>query len=211
MNLLKGDPIKAKRYRRFKGDNTSIDDRGTPEQRLGDALVNQGRDTGDLLDLLSSQGSKEYIRELPSFGFNFGEEETDSPEYYYSSPGRGRAFVGGNGMTMYQPPSKEEGQYQGTGRAVLPDDLEYIMGGNSPASSSQLRNAAQMLRDPAIMQYFMDIYSEAGRARKPNTITLKPKKQKTSGSGGCNTLHIVDGKPRWKRDSSCKDPKSWQQ
>ena len=201
----KGDAPPAKpRY--FYSDN-EITNMGTAEQRLGDALVSGGKDVNDLMTLLNVMGTDEYI--APSaFNIDFGDTEG---EYYEPlSQSRGRAYADPTGMAMYQPPSEEEGLYEGTGRTPTKEDVREIAG-TTTAKSSDLTKAAKLLRDPAVLRYFMDIENEAGEARDPNIITLKPKRQKTSGTGGCTTLHIIDGKPKIKIDPSCRGPKSWQQ
>lgn len=185
-----------------------MDNLGTAEQRLGDALVSGGKDTRDLMTLLNVMGI-EQTAPLSGFNIDFG----DNAEGAYYEPlaaSRGRAYTGPTGMAMYQPPSEEEGMYEGTGRIPTKEDVKEITG-TTTASSSDLTKAAKLLRDPAVLNYFMDLYNEAGDARDPDTITLKPRKQKTSGNDGCTTLHIVDGKPKIKIDPSCRGPKSWQQ
>lgn len=181
---------------------------GTAEQRLGDALVSGGRDVGDLTTLLGAMNSPTYVRPLTS-SFSFGGEDPDDSGYYMSrSKPSGRAYLSGNGMPLYQPASeKEEGMYEGTGRAITSEDVLGIMGSNASVPNSQLSKVSKLLRDPAVLQYFMDIYGEAGQARRPDTITLKNKKQdvRVGGKNDCNTIHIVDGIPMRKRDPSCKD------
>lgn len=192
--------------RRYSYSDKELD-LGTPEQRLGDALVSGDKDVGDLMTLLSVMGSGEYVSPSP-FNIDFNANESD----YYEprSTSRGRAYVSPVGTSMYQPPSKEEGEYQGSGRAPTRDDVMEILG-STTAKNSDLSKVARLLRDPAVLNYFMDLYDEAGTARKPDTVKLKNKEQKTSGRDGCNTIHLVKGKPVIKRDPSCKSSKSWQQ
>ena len=180
---------------------------GTAEQRLGDALVSGGRDVGDLTTLLGAMNSPTYVRPLTS-SFSFGGEDPDDSGYYMRrSRPSGRAYLSGNGMPMYQPASEEEGMYEGAGRAITSGDVLGIMGSNASVPNSQLSKVSKLLRDPAVLQYFMDIYGEAGQARRPDTVTLKNKKQdvRVGGKNDCNTLHIVDGVPMRKRDPSCKN------
>ena len=184
-----------------------MDNLGTAEQRLGDALVSGGKDVGDLMTLLNVMGADKY--EAPS-GFNIDFGDAEGSYYEPLANSRGRAYAGPTGMAMYQPPSDEEGMYEGMGRVPTKEDVKEIAG-TTTARSSDLTKAAKLLRDPAVLNYFMDLYDEAGEARDPDVITYKSKKQKTSGKGGCATIHLVDGKPKIKIDPSCRGPKSWQQ
>jgi len=175
---------------------------GTAEQRLGDALVSGGRDTGDLMTLLGAMRGGRYTK--PSgFNIDFSPEE----DYYNRrSEPSGRAYLSGTETPLYQPASEKEGMYEGTGRAITGEDVLSIMGSNASVSNSQLSKVAKLLRDPAVLQYFMDIYGEAGEERRPDIVTLKNKKQdvRVGGKNDCNTIHIVDGIPMRKRDPSCK-------
>lgn len=189
---------------RYVSDRES--DLGSPEQRLGDALINQDRRTNDLLMLLNAMGSGEQERILPQmFSFNDSEDgERSGPSTDYSPSGR--AYTR-NGRVMYQPISKEDPtRYEGTGRTIRPSDLYDILGGQSNLSGKDEREVLSMLSDPSVMQFFMDVYGEAGDARRPNTLTLKPRMNTefTTGEHGTNY-----GQKKPKADKSCKGDKCW--
>jgi hypothetical protein len=132
----------------------------TPEQKLVQALRSQGRGAEDLLTLLQAMRSPtEQERRTAMF----------SDEPTYEAPGR--AYRTTADRVLYQP-ATEEGELQGTGRAIGRGDVRTITGGRSELSSRQETDIARMLRDPAVMRFFMDVYGEAGKARKPRTATL---------------------------------------
>ena len=184
---------------------------GTAEQRLGDALVSGGKDVGDLMDLLSVMGTTAPQKQS---GFNINFDA--SPDDYYNpiNTAAGFSYVGESGQSMYQPPSVEEGKYLGTGRMPTADDV-WDIAGTTTASSSQMRNAAKLMRDPAVMQYFMDMYSEPAKAYSPNTVTLRNKAGSTERSEGSkNGVQCTSGKPLWlQRLMGCppNKTKSWTQ
>lgn len=185
---------------------------GTAEQRLGDALVSGGRDVGDLTNLLSVMGTVAPQKQS-GFSINFDA----SPDDYYNpaNTAAGFSYVGGSGQSMYQPPSVEEGKYLGTGRMPTADDV-WDIAGTTTATKSQMTDAAKLLRDPAVMQYFMDMYSEPAKAYSPNTVALKNRgggneRNKDQGQSQCG-----DGKgmPLWlQRLIGCNPNKmkSWTQ
>jgi len=197
---IKKDPVKNRMY------NRRDENMGTPEQRLGDALQSGGKDVNDLMDLLSAMNSQR--REGPSlfslYNMTPEERERDEREYYDRSPSRGRSYMSGNGMTMYQPESENEGEYLGSGRLPTVSDVESILG-RGAASSSQMRNVSKLFRDPAVMQYFMDIYGEAGRSYRPNTANLKyggnRGTERSTGSQGVN--HLWCGMDKSDRGENC--------
>ena len=132
----------------------------TPEQKLVQALRSQGRGAEDLLTLLQAMRSPtEQERRTAMF----------SGEPTYESPGR--AFRGPGGRVLYQP-ATEEGELEGTGRAIGRGDVRTITGGRAELSGRQETDVARMLRDPAVMRFFMDVYGGAGKARKPKVATL---------------------------------------
>lgn len=202
MRPVKKDPITRRMYQRTGADVGLEDERlGTPEQRLSDALYSGGRNAGDLMDLLSAMGTPPRQSSLAFY--NMSPEESNR-EYHYRAPARGRAYMSGNGMTMYQPMSETEGEYLGSGRLPTMGDVASILG-PSGASNSQLRNVSTMLRDPAVMQYFMDIYGEAGRSYNPNTVKLgyggNRDPQRSTGSQGVN--HLWVGMDKSDRGENC--------
>lgn len=100
---------------------------------------------------------------------------SDEPEPEYQAPGR--AFRGPGDIVLYQP-ATEERELEGTGRAIGRGDVRTITGGRAELSGGQESDVARMLRDPAIMRFFMDVYGEAGKARKPTVSKLRrPKSQ----------------------------------
>lgn len=140
----------------------------TPEQKLVQALRSQGRGAEDLLTLLQAMRSPtEQERRTAMF----------SGEPTYEAPGR--AFRGPGDRVLYQP-ATEEGELEGTGRAIGRGDVRTITGGRAELSGRQETDVARMLRDPAVMRFFMDVYGSAGKARNPRTGTLsggKPSKE----------------------------------
>jgi len=153
MITKKGDPSGPK-YRKAREKEQ------TPEQKLVQALASQGRSSEDLLTLLQAMRSPtEQERRTAMF----------SGEPTYEAPGR--AFRGTGDRVLYQP-ATEEGELEGTGRAIGRGDVRTITGGRAELSSGQETDVARMLRDPAVMRFFMDVYGEAGKARKPRTVKL---------------------------------------
>lgn len=136
----------------------------TPEQKLVQALYSAGGDSGDLLSLLGAMRSESNLEKRQAM-FN---------DQAYSGPS-GRAYIGSMDKAYYQP-QNEQGEYIGTGRLATAGDVQAITGGRAPMSKSELSKVSRMLHDPAIMQFFMDIYGKAGKARKPNVTTLKTPK-----------------------------------
>lgn len=137
----------------------------TPEQKLVQALASQGRGSKDLMYLLSAMRSPTPQEQRAAMF---------TGEPVYSAPGR--AFRGPNDMVMYQP-ANEAGELEGTGRIVSSRDVRTITGGRGELSSRGEIEVANMLRDPAVMRFFMDVYGEAGKARKPNVTSLKTPKR----------------------------------
>lgn len=132
----------------------------TPEEKLVQALRSQERGAGDLLTLLQAMRSPTEIERRAAMF---------SGEPLYESPGR--AFRGPGDRVLYQP-ATEEGELEGTGRAIGRGDVRTITGGRAELSGRQETDVARMLRDPAVMRFFMDVYGEAGKARRPRTATL---------------------------------------
>lgn len=202
MRPIKKDPVTGRMYQRTGADVGLEDERlGTPEQRLSDALASGGKDTGDLIDLLSAISTPQRSKSLAFYDMS---PEESNRQYYYRSPAAGRSYVSGNGMTMYQPASENEGEYLGSGRLPNIEDVRSILGGGS-ASNSQLRKVATLLRDPAVMQYFMDIYGKAGKSYKPNTTKLgyggNRDTERSTGSYGVN--HLWVGMDKCDRGENC--------
>lgn len=153
MITKKGDPSGPK-YRRAQEKEQ------TPEEKLVQALRSQGRGAEDLLTLLQAMRSPtEQERRTAMF----------SGEPLYEAPGR--AFRGPGDRVLYQP-ATEEGELEGTGRAIGRGDVRTITGGRAALTGGQESDVARMLRDPAIMRFFMDVYGEAGKARRARTATL---------------------------------------
>ena len=195
------------------------EERGTNVQRLVDAMQSQGASAGDMMDLLSSMRAGTGESAPVSFRMPdsmLSEEELAArreeqeaaarAEAARTTDDKGRVFIDASGRAMYQPPSGQEGRFMGTGRLPSASDVMTITGGSSQMRPSQERNVAKLLQDPAVMQYFMDIYGEAGRAYKPNTVRLKyggdrDPKRSTGGAVG----HMSDRDPRSTWDPSCKD------
>ena len=202
MRPVKKDPVTGRMYQRTGADVGLEDERlGTPEQRLSSALYSGGRNVGDLTDLLSAMGTSPRPTSLAFY--NMTPEESNR-EYHYRSPAAGRSYVSRNGMTMYQPMSETEGEYLGSGRLPTMEDARSILG-NGTASNSQFRNVATMLRDPAVMQYFMDMYGKAGRSYNPNTVKLgyggNRDTERSTGSYGVN--HLWVGMDKCDRGENC--------
>ena len=144
---------------------------GTSEQRLGDALVSGGSGVGDLMDILSVMGVSPQEKPVGGgFNINFN----TSPDEYYNPrhTASGHSYVGDSGQAMYQPLADNGTEYLGTGRMPTAADV-WDIAGTTTAKNSQMTNVAKLMRDPAVMQYFMDMYSGPAKAYSPNTITLK--------------------------------------
>ena len=160
----------------------------TPEQKLVQALRSQGRGAEDLMYMLSAMRSPtEQERRTAMF--------SDTP-VGYESPGRAYR---GSGDKVYYQPADEQGELIGTGRLPTTEDMRAITGGRGELSSKGEREVAQMLRDPAVMRFFMDVYGEAGKARNPRTSSL---------SGGNPTQNCQPDRTG-KIPESCKKGGSW--
>lgn len=176
MITKKGDPSGPK-YRKAREKEQ------TPEQKLVQALASQGRGSEDLLMLLQAMRSPtEQERRTAMF----------SGEPAYSAPGR--AFRGPGDRVLYQP-ATESGELEGSGRAIGRGDVRTITGGRAEMSGRAEGEVAKMLRDPAVMRFFMDVYGEAGKARKPKVATLSRGKS----AGDCE-IEFQSGKV----SSECK-------
>lgn len=180
MRIKKEDPYGPK-YREA-GESEQ-----TPEQKLVQALASQGRGAKDLMYLLSAMRSSTPQEQRAAMF-------TGQP--VYSAPGR--AFRGLGDRVMYQP-ANEEGELEGTGRAIGRGDVRTITGGRGELSSRGETEVAKMLRDPAVMRFFMDVYGEPGKARKPRTASL---------SGGKPTENCQPDR-RGKVPASCKGGGTW--
>lgn len=199
------------------------EERGTNVQRLVDAMQSQGASSGDMMDLLLSMRAGTGESAPVSFRMpdsmlseeelaeRRAEEEAKArAEEAMNTDSKGRVFVDASGRAMYQPPSGQEGRFMGTGRMPSAADVMTITGGDAVMRPSQERNVARMLQDPAVMQYFMDIYGEAGKAYKPNLAKLKyggdrDPQRSTGGAVG----HMSNRDPRCEWDPSCKDEKNY--
>lgn len=160
----------------------------TPEQKLVQALRSQGRGAEDLMYMLSAMRSPtEQERRTAMF--------SDAPAGYESP---GRAYRASGDRVYYQP-ANEEGELLGTGRIPTASDMRAITGGRGELSSKAEREVTQMLRDPAVMRFFMDVYGEAGKARNPRTSSL---------SGGKATKDCQPDRTG-KVPDSCKKGGSW--
>lgn len=159
----------------------------TPEQKLVQALASQGRGAKDLMYLLSAMRSSTPQEQRAAMF---------TGEPVYSAPGR--AFRAAGDRVLYQP-ATEEGELEGTGRAIGRGDVRTITGGRGEISSRAEIEVAKMLRDPAVMRFFMDVYGEPGKARKPRTASL---------SGGKPTENCQPDR-RGKVPASCKGGGTW--
>ena len=106
----------------------------TPEEKLVQALRSQERGAGDLLTLLQAMRSPTEIERRAAMF---------SGEPLYEAPGR--AFRGPGDRVLYQP-ATEEGELEGTGRAIGRGDVRTITGGRAELSGRQETDVARMLR-----------------------------------------------------------------
>jgi hypothetical protein len=152
---------RPKKKDRFKPRYAKAKDKEqSPEERLVDAIASQDRGSESLLYLLESMRSptsEERTAEM------FDPSRRFTP--------MGRAFEK-NGRVMYQGPSETEGQYSGSGTLPTRQDIREITGGRGDMSSRGEIQVAKMLRDPGVMRFFMDLYGEAGKKRRANTVSL---------------------------------------
>lgn len=159
----------------------------TPEQKLVQALASQGRGSEDLMYLLSAMRSS-TPQEKRAAMF--------SGDSAYEAPGR--AYRVSGDRAMYQP-ATEEGELMGTGRLPTKEDVRSITGGRGQLSSKAQSEVAKMLRDPAVMRFFMDVYGEPGKARRVRTASL---------SGGKPTENCQPDRTG-KIPESCKGGGTW--
>ena len=118
----------------------------TPEEKLVQAIRSQGRGAQDLMYMLSAMRSPtEQERRTAMF--------SDAP-VGYESPGRAYR---GSGDNVYYQPANEEGELMGTGRIPTAEDMRAITGGRGELPSRAEREVTRMLRDPAVMRFFMVI------------------------------------------------------
>ena len=157
----KKDHFKPK-YARAKGKEQS------PEERLVDAIASQDRGSESLLYLLESMRTPTDMERRA---------EMFDPSRRFNP--LGRAFEK-SGKAMYQRPSETEGKYIGSGGLPTSKDVSEITGGRGDTSSRGQAQVAKMLRDPAVMRYFMDLYGESGKQRKVNTVSLGGRGQSDS-------------------------------
>jgi len=132
----------------------------SPEERLSDAIASQGRGSKDLMYMLSAMRSPTALER---------KAETFDPSLRFTP--RGRAFEK-NRKVMYQRPSDVEGKYEGSGGLPTRGDVRKITGGRGYIGSRGETEVAKMLRDPAIIRYFMDLYGEAGKKKRAKTTSL---------------------------------------
>lgn len=132
----------------------------SPEERLADAIASQGRGSESLLYLLESMRSPTSEERRA---------EAFDPSRRFNP--MGRAFEK-SGKAMYQGPSDTEGEYRGSGAFPTRGDISGITGGRGETSSRGEIQVAKMLRDPGVMRYFMDLYGDAGKQRRANTVSL---------------------------------------
>ena len=158
MITKKKDQLKP-RYAKAK------DKKQSPEERLSGALRSQGRGPQDLLYMLESMRSPTAVERRTQM---FDPSARFSP--------RGRAFEK-DGSVRYQAPSEVEGEYRTQGVIPSRGDISGITGGRGRTSSKGQIQVAKMLRDPAVMRYFMDLYGKAGKQRKAETASLNRKKK----------------------------------
>lgn len=176
----KGGEVDPK-YRKAEGKEQ------TPEEKLVDAIASQGRGAQDLMYMLSSMRSPtEQERRTAMF----------SGQPVYEAPGRAYRA---SGDRVYYQPADEAGELIGTGRLPTSQDVRSITGGRGELSSKAEREVARMLQDPAVMRFFMDVYSEAGKSRKAQTTSL---------SGGKPTQNCQPDRTG-KIPESCKKGGSW--
>ena len=149
----RGGAIKPK-YSKAKDKEQS------PEERLADAISSQGRGSKDLMYMLSAMRSP-TSQERRSEAFD--------PSRRFRP--KGRAFEK-NRKVMYQRPSDIEGEYEGSGALPTRNDFRNITGGRGDISSRGEVEVAKMLRDPAVIRYFMDLYGKPGKQRRANTVSL---------------------------------------
>lgn len=160
----------------------------TPEEKLVQAIRSQGRGAQDLMYMLSAMRSPtEQERRTAMF--------SETP-VGYESPGRAYR---GSGDNVYYQPANEEGELMGTGRMPTTEDMRAITGGRGELPSRAEREVTRMLRDPAVMRFFMDVYGEAGKARDPRTSSL---------SGGKATKDCQPDRTG-KIPASCRKGSSW--
>jgi len=180
MTPKKKDQIKP-RYAKARDKEES------PEERLSGALRSQGRKPQDLLYMLESMRSPTAVERRT---------EMFDPSARFSP--RGRAFEQ-DGSVRYQAPSETEGEYRTQGVIPNKGNVSEITGGRGETSSKGQIQVAKMLRDPAVMRYFMDLYGKAGKQKKAETASLNRKKK--------SALECLPDK-EGKVPASCKGPKS---
>jgi len=181
-----------KKKERIKPRYTEAKDREeSPEERLSGALRSQGRKPQDLLYMLESMRSPTAVERRT---------EMFDPSARFSP--RGRAFDQ-NGSVRYQAPSETEGEYRTQGVIPSKGDVSEITGGRGETSSRGQIQVAKMLRDPAVMRYFMDLYEKAGEQRAGGAATLSSNKKSLLGS----ILECLPDK-EGKVPASCKGPKA---
>jgi hypothetical protein len=132
----------------------------SPEERLSDAIASQGRGAKDLMYMLSAMRSPTSIER---------KAEMFDPSRRFKS--KGRAFEN-NRKAMYQRPSDVEGKYEGSGALPTRKDVRDITGGRGDMGSRVETEVAKMLRDPAVIRYFMDLYGESGKQKRSKTVSL---------------------------------------
>jgi hypothetical protein len=179
--------LKRKKERAIKARYSEPDyNEQSPEEKLAGALRSQERGTDSLLHLLEAMRSPtEFERRADMFNSS----SSFTPE--------GLVFQKESGEIMYQPPSDTEGEYLGSGRRIHKQDIGDITGGRAETTSKGQSEVAKMLQDPAVLRFFMDIYSESGKQKKGKTASISSK------GSGCKP--DKDGKI----PESCKGKLSW--